>query len=359
MIGDENFQSITLKRTLSYLILGQKGRENRVKIIDLLRDRPYNINQMAEKLELNYRTVKHHINILLKHELVYSSKTGGYGEVFFLSPDLEGNMGLYEGIIKKIDSVKQLTDFTDSPDFYKGVLEESFEGVIIVDITWDVFFWNKSATRIFDYKNEDIMHWPLDIFFHKPTFDQMKLKLEKDNRISDFETYGKNKSGEKIDISITIDQVTNGNNSVIGYSILVRDISERKELNNKIKMKKDMLEIIMENTDTGIAYLTNEFNFIDLNSAYAVESGHEKEELIGHNHFDFFPDKDNKNIFERVISSGESIEVFDKPYRFPDQPKRGVTYWNWTLIPVKDDQGNVSSLVLSLKETTSRVKRKK
>jgi PAS domain S-box-containing protein len=359
MSKDVDFHPIALKRTLSYLILGQKGGENRVKIIELLKERPYNINQMAEKLGLNYRTIKHHINILMKHELISSSKTGGYGEVFFLSPEIEGNIQLYDSIIEKMDSVKQLSNFTESPHFFKNVLEGTFEGVIIVDITWDVFFWNKSATRIFDYKNEDILHWPLDIFFDKPTFDRMKRNLLKGKRVSDFETYGKKRSGERIDISLTIDPVVNGDDNVIGYSIMVRDISERKELDNRIKMKKDTLEIIMENTDTGIAYLTNEFNFININSAYALESGHNKEDLIGRNHFEFFPDKENEKIFKNVVSSGESIEVFDKPYKFPDQPNRGITYWNWTLIPVKDNYGKVTSLVLTLKETTTRVKRKK
>jgi PAS domain S-box-containing protein len=349
-------QITELKRTLSFLILGQKGGKNRMEILELLRDRPYNINQMADKLGLNYRTVKHHIDILQKYQLINSSKTGGYGEVFFLSTDLEGNMPIYDAIVQKIDSVKQLADFTDSPQFFKNVLQQTYEGVIIVDADWDVFFWNDSASRIFGYRNEEILHVPLNIFFDAGTCNELKMKVEKEGRLDDQETFGINKSGERIDINITIDPISDGEENVIGYSILSRDISERKWAEAQMASKSNTLEIIMANTRTGIAYLDRDFNFLQVNSAYAKGSGHKKGDFKGHNHFTLFPSKENEAIFEKVRSSGKTFEVFDKPYEFPDQPKRGVTYWNWALVPVEDGSGKVISMVHTLKETTRSVK---
>ena len=41
------------KRLLWYLFAGSKGGNNRIKIIDLLMERPYNINQLAEALGLD------------------------------------------------------------------------------------------------------------------------------------------------------------------------------------------------------------------------------------------------------------------------------------------------------------------
>lgn len=359
MTTDQIIQLTALKRNLSFLILGQKGGKNRMEIIALLRDRPYNINQLAEILGLNYRTIKHHIGLLLKFQLISSSRTGGYGDVFFLTPELEGNMQLYDGIVQKMATVKKLQDFTDSPLFFKNVLQHTYEGVIIVDGDWDVFFWNKSASRMFGYADEEIMHGPLNIFSDERTFAEIKERVSKECRVDDMETSAKNKAEELLDISITVDPIQDGKKKPLGYSILTRDITKRKQIEAELARKRNTLEIIMENTGTGIAYLDANFDFISVNSAYAKGSGHKKDELIGHNHFSLFPNKENEAIFKIVRSSGRPVEVFDRPYTFLDQPKRGTTYWDWSLASVKDGTGRVVSLVLTLKETTTNVARRK
>ena len=76
--------------------------------------------------------------------------------------------------------------------------------------------------------------------------------------------------------------------------------------------------------------------------------------MVGKNHFALYPHPENEAIFRRVRDTGEPFEVHDKPFEFPDQPERGVTYWDWTLNPVKDTSGQVMALVFALHETTAR-----
>jgi PAS domain S-box-containing protein len=113
-----------------------------------------------------------------------------------------------------------------------------------------------------------------------------------------------------------------------------------------------ILQAIMDNTHAQLAYLDPQFNFVLVNAAYARGSGHTKEELIGRNHFELFPNAENRSIFERVRDRGEGLEFFDKPFVYADQPERGVTHWNWTCVPVKDAGGHVRGLVLSLMDVT-------
>jgi PAS domain S-box-containing protein len=134
------------------------------------------------------------------------------------------------------------------------------------------------------------------------------------------------------------------------------DITQRKQAEEALAREKELLQTITENTDAMLAYFDTGFNFVRVNSAYARGSGHPAEELIGKNHFELFPDEDNEKIFKQVRDSGKAVAFRDKPFSYKDQPERGITYWDWTLTPVTDTWGNVQGLVLSLVDTTKRVR---
>jgi PAS domain S-box-containing protein len=117
-----------------------------------------------------------------------------------------------------------------------------------------------------------------------------------------------------------------------------------------------LLETIVENTESQLAYLDRDFHFVQVNSAYERGCGHAREELIGRDHFDLFPNAENQAIFARVRDTGEPVEFRERPFQFADQPQRGVTYWDWTLNPIKNEAGEVEGLVLSLTDMTEQVR---
>ena len=117
-----------------------------------------------------------------------------------------------------------------------------------------------------------------------------------------------------------------------------------------------LLESIIQNVDTHISYLDRDFRFLRVNQAYAKGSGHSVEELIGRKHFDLFPNQENQAIFERVRDTGEPVHFVEKPFVYADQPERGVTYWDWTLTPLKDAQGRVAGFAFALGDRTEQVR---
>jgi PAS domain S-box-containing protein len=131
---------------------------------------------------------------------------------------------------------------------------------------------------------------------------------------------------------------------------------QEEALAGTLHKERDILQVIMENTGAQLVYLDTDFNFVKVNSAYARGSGHTAEELIGKNHFAFFPNPENQAIFEKVRDTGEPVQYTAKPFTFADQPERGVTYWDWTLSPVKDASGRVQGLVLSLVDVTEQTR---
>ena len=89
------------KYLLGWLIAGTRGGVTRAKIIEILNNTPQNANQLATSLQMDYRTIRHHLEVLEKNRII-TSAGGGYGTTYFLSPAMEENYGLFEEILNKI-----------------------------------------------------------------------------------------------------------------------------------------------------------------------------------------------------------------------------------------------------------------
>ena len=90
-----------MKKVLWWLILGTRGGVNRAKIIKKLYQRPYNAHQLAEELNVNYRTIRHHIKILEDSEVVKSTGEK-YGKMYFLTDTMEQNYDVFNEIWEQI-----------------------------------------------------------------------------------------------------------------------------------------------------------------------------------------------------------------------------------------------------------------
>jgi PAS domain S-box-containing protein len=119
-----------------------------------------------------------------------------------------------------------------------------------------------------------------------------------------------------------------------------------------LQEQRAILDSIVKATDVMLVYLDPGFNFVTVNQAYADACKMRPEDMIGKNHFALYPHEENEAIFRRVRNTGEPVFYKDKPFVFPDQPERGVTFWDWSLVPVKSEAGGVAGLVFSLRETT-------
>ena len=90
-----------LKYLLGWLIAGTRGGASRAQIIRTLNASPQNANQLATALKLDYRTIRHHLDVLQKNGVI-TSAGDRYGTTYFLSPVMEDNYAVFEEILNKI-----------------------------------------------------------------------------------------------------------------------------------------------------------------------------------------------------------------------------------------------------------------
>ncbi len=130
---------------------------------------------------------------------------------------------------------------------------------------------------------------------------------------------------------------------------------ERAEAEQKLRDALQLLESIFEHTHLMLAYLDPQFDFIRVNRAYARADSREPSFYAGKNHFDLYPNEENQRIFEAVVTTGEPYFAIAKVFTYEEHPERGASYWDWSLVPIKDDLGNVTGLILSLLDVTERM----
>lgn len=91
------------KMILWLIIAGTRGGPNRAKILNLIKDTPMNANKISKVLNVDHKTVDHHVKILSKNDLIVKAEKD-YGAEYHLSPIMKENQDALEEIMRKIET---------------------------------------------------------------------------------------------------------------------------------------------------------------------------------------------------------------------------------------------------------------
>jgi len=91
-----------MRQVLWWLLGGSRGGRNRLRILRTLEAQPMNTNQLSKELDLNYKTVQHHLEILEENTIV-TTQGDNYGQMYFLSDRLKNNLDILEEVAEQAD----------------------------------------------------------------------------------------------------------------------------------------------------------------------------------------------------------------------------------------------------------------
>lgn len=78
-------------KLLSYLIEGTRGGKTRASILKHLIDRSYNAHQLAKALNMDYKTIRHHLGVLIKNGIIAKGSDGNT-DLYYLSKRMESDL---------------------------------------------------------------------------------------------------------------------------------------------------------------------------------------------------------------------------------------------------------------------------
>lgn len=240
--------------------------------------------------------------------------------------------------------------------FSSEILDQLMDAVISVDNDSRVVYLNRAAAELYGVDRERSIGLKLTDLYESVWLKPEDAQLAYASLEEKGQWHGENvhvkKNGQRIFVDLKFNVVRETSGKKIGLMAVIRDVTERKKNEEEMQRERNFSQALSDNVYVPLAYLDNGFTITAVNRAFTVSSKLPAEELIGKNLFSVHPDEPTKRIFERVRSTGELVQYHDFPFEFPNQPERGVTFWDWTLTPVKDETGHAQGFVLTLLETT-------
>jgi DNA-binding transcriptional ArsR family regulator len=91
-----------MEKVLWYVLAGTQGGINRARLLREIDERPRNPNQLAEELDLNYDTVRHHLDVLVDNDVVESSGDD-YGAIYLPTDATRDHWDVVEDIITQLE----------------------------------------------------------------------------------------------------------------------------------------------------------------------------------------------------------------------------------------------------------------
>ncbi len=90
-------KDIHIRRLFYWLFFASKGGDTRLRIVQKLMNSPMNKNELSTELSLNYRTVEHHIRILMENNILDGDERK-YDSIFYIKENMKMSI---DEIIKK------------------------------------------------------------------------------------------------------------------------------------------------------------------------------------------------------------------------------------------------------------------
>ncbi len=152
---------------------------------------------------------------------------------------------------------------------FAAIVEASDDAIIGIDLGARILTWNGGAERLYGFPAAEIKGQPISILVapdHVMDFAQILDSVWKGERIQE-EAPHVRKSGSRVDVSLTVSPMKGPSGNVIGASVIVHNITQRKQIESELNNYRTHLEQL-------VAQRTVEL--LDVNQTLQQEIGERK-----------------------------------------------------------------------------------
>ncbi len=257
----------------------------------------------------------------------------------------------------------------------EAVFSALAEGLILTDVGGNIVRSNAAVARILALGGEPVP--PLNTFGERFAMrDAEGIPIPQENRVTRAALGGettpdqlrrfRNLRGEERWMSVSASPVRDETGVINGVAMTMRDVTdarhgieERESLLREVEEGRRLAQAVIDSAPAGIVVFRTDPNFTVrlVNDQYLplLDAPWRNQSIVGRPFHEFIPNAESSGvlpIFRRVMETGEPVTL--REFEF-EGFQRGTTYYDWSLVPLRESGNAVTGLLLLVIEVTDRV----
>lgn len=249
----------------------------------------------------------------------------------------------------------ELKIFEESLNWYQKLGEITDDIILFIDINGNIVDANNEAIKAYGYTYEELCS--INIYDISVDKESIKKHMENKNQKENFfEAIHRRKDGSYFNVEVGSRVIiTDNNKQILGSMYVVRDITERKMIEEKLKQQEELFRTVFEQSPIGMAFCKSNGEIIEVNSMCEkiFERSAYELKLLGWRNIthpeDIIKDADK---FAKFKSGVENTFSTIKRYLKPDG---SVSWVNLTLVPLQIENSTEQINLAMLEDITERI----
>ena len=162
------------------------------------------------------------------------------GQVAFLAPT-------GSDITERVEAQRLLRESVEVIQRLASIVASSADAIIGTNLEGVVTSWNRAATQIFGFSESEMVGMPITALMPPELGSgerNIMDKMLRGDSVTAYDTVRLGKSGVRVPLSITVSPITDDRGHLIGASTIARDITERKQVEEKLRRSEEELRRI-------------------------------------------------------------------------------------------------------------------
>ena len=177
-------------------------------------------------------------------------------------------------VIAMVQDITEKKKAEESLFRHAAIVESSEDAIISKNLDAVIMSWNSGAQRIFGYTQAEAVGQPITLLIPPELQDEEKKILERlrtGQSVERYETKRLTKTGRRVDVSLTMGPIKDSSGSIVGFSKIAHDITQRKRAEEALQASEERLRLAQQaarigafdwNIRTGIDTWTSELELM-------------------------------------------------------------------------------------------------